>query len=142
MGTTITEMILGFIAAAVAVVAVHQSIIFVLNKAGVLPNKPWSMDPIGQFGIPTIVNSIFWGGLWGVVFAILHDVLPGNATWIKGLVFGLLIALISNFTLLPLIKGTPLFMGYDVKKIVGVLIVLSGFGMATAAIYDILRGTL
>lgn len=135
---TMSGLILGFVSAALAVVTVHQSIILLLNKAGVLPNEPWSLKPVPPLGVPAIVNGMFWGGLWGVVYVLLRDALPPDEAWEKGWLFGLLVALISNFTLLPIIKGSPPFMGGDVKKIAGVLIVLSGFGIATAVIYDAL----
>ena len=136
------DLLIGFLAAAIAVVVAHQVIVFILNQAGIWPAKPWSMAPTGPYQIPTIVNSIFWGGLWGVVYAIVHPYLPGNETWLKGLIFGLLIAVLSNFTLLALVKGQPLFMGMDGKKIAVVVTILAGFGTATALLYDRLRASL
>ena len=133
------DLLTGFIAAAIAVVIAHQVIVFILNRAGIWPAKPWSMAPTGPYQVPTIVNSIFWGALWGVVYVLVQSYLPGGQSWLKGLIFGILIALLSNFTLLPLIKGQPLFMGSDPKKIAVVLLILSGFGAATAMIYEKLR---
>ncbi len=135
----LTDFAYGFLAAAIAVVTVHQCIVLVLNKAGLLPSSPWSTKPIGPWGVPTIVNSIFWGGLWGTVYAGVHHWLPGSETWCKGLIFGLLMALVSNFTLLPLIKRKPLFMDMNFKMIACVLLILSGFGMTTALLYEWLR---
>lgn len=133
------DLLIGFLAAAIAVVIAHQLIVFILNIAGIWPAKPWSMAPIGPYQVPTIVNSIFWGALWGVVYALVQSYLPGDQPWIKGLIFGLLIAVVSNFTLLALIKGQPLFMGADPKKIAVVLTILAGFGAATGILYDKLR---
>jgi hypothetical protein len=129
----------GFLAAAIAVVIAHELIVFLLNTAGILPVKPWSTDPVGPYHVPKIVNSIFWGGLWGVVYAFVQSHLPGDQAWERGLIFGILIALISNFTLLALIKGQPLFMGYNGKLIVAVLVILAGFGAATGVLYEKLR---
>lgn len=134
------DLLIGFLAAALAVLFVHQSIVLVFNKAGWIATKPWSTQPIGPWGAPTIVNSLFWGGLWGVVYALIEKHLPGSASWIKGWIFGVGMALVSNFTLLPLIKSQPLFMGGDGKKIAAVLAILSGFGIATALLFDLLRG--
>ncbi len=132
-------LLLGFLAAAISVIVVHQGIVFALNKAGIWPAKPWSMAPIGPYKVPTIVNSVFWGGLWGVVFAAIQRYIPGDTVWQQGLVFGWLMALVSNFTILPLIKGQPLFMGSDARKIAIVLAILSGFGIATALLFRWLR---
>jgi hypothetical protein len=142
MTTAPLTLLLGFLAAAIAVVTVHQGIVFALNKAGVWPVKPWSTAPHGPYKVPTIVNSIFWGGLWGVVFAAFRPYIPGGAVWQQGLVFGLAIALFSNFTILPMIKGQPLFFGMDVKKMAIVLAILSGFGIATAVVFHWLRSSI
>ena len=40
---------------------------------------------------------MFWGGLWGVVFALIADQVPGRAIWLKGLIFGLLGPLLVNW---------------------------------------------
>lgn len=133
------SLLLGFTAAALSVLVVHQGIVLALNKAGVWPAKPWSMAPFGPLNVPTIVNSVFWGGLWGVVFAALQRYIPGDGPLLQGLIFGLLIALVSNFTLLPLIKGQPLFFGFDGRKIAIVLTILAGFGIGTSLILHGLR---
>ena len=139
MTTAPYTLLLGFIAAALSVVIIHQGIVFALNKAGIWPAKPWSMAQIGPLKVPTIVNSVFWGGLWGVVFAAFQRHIPGDGPLLQGLIFGFLIALISNFTLLPLIKEQPLFVGFDGRKIAIVLTILSGFGIGTALILHWLR---
>jgi hypothetical protein len=139
MTLDLVSLLYGFVAAAIAVLVVHQGIVFVLNQAGIWPAKPWSMAPIGPLGVPTIVNSVFWGGLWGVVYAAFNRFLPVGPVWQKGILFGLLMALVSNFLILPLIKGQPVFMGGDTRKIAIVLGILSGFGLATAYLYHGLR---
>jgi hypothetical protein len=139
MPLALKDPLIGFLAAAIAVVIAHEVIVFLLNTAGILPVKPWSTEPVGPYHVPKILNSIFWGGLWGVVYALIQSHLPGAQAWERGLIFGILIALISNFTLLALIKGQPLFAGYDGKRIVAVLLILGGFGAATGILYEKLR---
>ncbi len=143
--------LLGFIAAAIAVVTVHQAIVYVFaNYLGLFPptTQAWNMKPYGPLGVPTIVNGMFWGGLWGALFALIHDKLPG-AMWLKGLIYGLLITLISNWTLLPIIRKAlgvtnaaqiALFSGGDPKRMLAVALLLGGFGIATALIYSAIAG--
>ncbi|MFM9938827.1 MAG: hypothetical protein ACKVP7_04950 [Hyphomicrobiaceae bacterium] len=139
------NLLLGFIAAAIAVVTVHQGIVFVLTQIGLIKGTPWSLSPIKPWGMPQIVNSMFWGGLWGVLFAVIHDKLPGGAMWLKGLIFGLIITVISNWTLLPLIKGHVfgqpnqiLFAGWDPTRMLATVLILTGFGIATGIIYGLI----
>lgn len=112
---------------------------YILKNLKLLPEAtPWSMKPMGPWGVPTLLNSVFWGGLWGCVYAFVQESLPFATALEKGLAFGVLMAFVSNFTVLPLIKGKPLFMGFNIKLIASVLLILSGFGIATAMIFDAL----
>lgn len=136
----ISDLLAGFIAAGIAVLIVHEPIVLALKYGGFLPEAaPWSMKPKGFLRIPTIVNSVFWGGLWGMVYVLVKDFLPFQMDWENGWFFGLLIAVISNFIFLPLIKRKPLFMDSDLKMIGAVLLILSGFGIATAVFYALIN---
>ena len=73
------DLLRGIVAAAISVVTVHQVIVFVLNRLGLWPAAPYSTAPIGPLGVPTIVNSVFWGGVWGAVYALLSSVPAGRA---------------------------------------------------------------
>ena len=106
-GFSVRNLLLGFIAGAIAVAIFHQTIIYVLATAGMLPatSIPWNMKAYGPLGVPTIVNSMFWGGMWGALFGGIWDKLPGGAMWLRGLIYGLFIVVVSNWTLLPLIRA-------------------------------------
>jgi hypothetical protein len=134
-----SNLALGFFAAAIAVVTVHQSIVFILNETGLISRTAWSMAPHGPLAVPSLLNAVFWGGLWGALLVLLYDNLPGRGPLPKGLLFGWAIYLFSNNIILPLIKGQPLFYGGDVNQLLAVFLILSGFGMATAFIYSLLR---
>ena len=146
MQGTLGRIVLGFIAAAISVLIVHQGIIYLLTAGGFIPGRPWSMTlTIPPYGVPYLVNSVFWGGLWGVLFALLYNWIPGGMAWLKGLIFGLFIVVVSNWILLPLIKGQvfgipnqALFAGYNpTRMLIGALIV-GGFGLGTGLIYGLI----
>jgi hypothetical protein len=147
MQGTIGRAVLGFIAAAVSVVIVHEGIIYLLNAAGYIPSRGWSMTPaIPPWGIPRLVNNVFWGGLWGILFALVYDRIPGGMAWLKGLIFGIFIAVVSNWILLPLIKGQVfgitrppqvLFGGFDPTRMLVVLLIVGGFGLGLGIIYGL-----
>lgn len=141
MIVSIDDLLYGFLAAAIAVLTIHELLVMLFMYAGNLPQAtPWSLKPTGPWNIPTVLNSVFWGGLWGVVYVFISDLLPFTQIWLKGAAFGILIAVVSNFTLLALIKGKPLFMGFKFKLIAAVLVILSGFGAVTAVLFERLRG--
>jgi hypothetical protein len=146
---------LGFLAAAIAVLVCHQPVVYLLNAAGFVPFKPYNMDALktaptqlaalmtqaGFKGWPTVFNQVFWGGLWGVLFAFVHPILPGRLMLLKGIVFGLLVLLISNWTLLPLMRGEALFAGLVPARMFAGLCILSAFGAGTGFFYGLLRRT-
>ncbi len=135
----LTDALRGFVAAAISVVLVHQVIVFILNKLGLWPAKAYSTAPIGPCQVPTIVNSIFWGGLWGVVFVLTRHLLPDWPLAAQGALFGLLMLVFSNSLAVPLLKGQPIFFGFDIQKILAVALILSCFGAALALINEALR---
>jgi hypothetical protein len=149
MQTTVGRMVLGFIAAAISVLVVHEGIIQLLNAAGYIPGRGWSMAPaIPPWGVPRLINNIIWGGLWGVLFALVYGWIPGGMAWLKGLIFGLIIVVVSNWTLLPLIKKyvfgvtaareITLFGGYDPTRMGIVLVIVGGFGLGLGIIYGLI----
>ena len=147
MQGTIGRIVLGFIAAAISVVVVHEGIIYLLNAGGYIPTHGWSMTPaIPPWGVPRLVNNIFWGGLWGALFGLIYAWIPGGMAWLKGLIFGLLIVVVSNWILLPLIKGQVfgqgnqvLFGGWNPTRMWIVASIVGGFGLGLGIIYGLIR---
>lgn len=145
-GVSLKNIILGFVAGALATVTIHEVIKHFLVQAGYLPPElvPWSLEliktgPLAPFDIPSLGNDAFWGGLWGSVFALILGNAPVGSMTLRGAILGLLgPALIGKFTLVPYIKGEPLFMGGDVTLIGSVLLILLGFGAVTAWLYGFL----
>ena len=127
-----------------SVLIVHESIIYLLTQAAVIPGTPWGMQPIPPWNVPRLLNNVFWGGLWGVLFALLYNWIPGGAGWLKGLVFGLLIVVVSNWLLLPIIKGQVfgvpgqvLFSGYNPVRMLITVAIVGGFGLGLGVIYGL-----
>jgi hypothetical protein len=98
-------MILGFVAAALAVLTFHQGMIFALGKLGLVNAQVWNLAPVGPLKVPQIVNQCFWGGLYGAAFGVLWPYLP-RPVWLCGLAVGIFASLVSMFVVAPLKGGT------------------------------------
>lgn len=162
------RLVIGFIAAMLSVLVFHQPIILLLSKIGLLPvtSVVYNMAPLanapavvantlkgfGLTGWPILFNQLFWGGLWGVLFGAVHHRIPGGLMLIKGLIFGFLILLFSNWLLLPLIRGTLLglpnqayfanaFAGgaFDYMRLVPGLMIQGAFGIGLGLFYGLMR---
>jgi hypothetical protein len=86
---------------------------------------------------------MFWGGLWGAVFAAVVEAMPGRGLWLKGVIFGLLGPwFIGTGLLVPLIKGGPVLFGFSVPRMLIGAAIGAAFGLGLAIIYGVLRETL
>lgn len=131
----IRKALFGFVVGALSVLVFHQLMVLVLNLIGLVPNFPWRLNATGPLGVPAIVNSMFWGGLWGIVFAFVAGRIPVGNHLGRGAVFGLLGPwLLGNGILVPLFKGGPFLFGFaPMRMLIGALIGAS-FGLGLAVI--------
>src|SRR5262245_6009532 len=102
-----STLVLAFIAGALAVPVFHQLLFLVLNMAGVIPVPPFDMKPTRPLGVPALISISFWGGVWGVIFALtLPRWFHGAAYWIAAFVAGgVALTLVYMFVVAPLKSG-------------------------------------
>ena len=115
---SLRNVLLGFIAGALAVVTVHQTVVFIFGTMGLARGAAWSFEMTGPYGlwlgtpgefswrVPRVVNLMFWGGVWGSLFALIQHKLPGRAAWLRGLVLAVLMVVFANWMLIPWLKNT------------------------------------
>jgi hypothetical protein len=155
------RIIAGFVAAMLAVLVFHQPAGIAAKTIGLLPATwtPYNMTALnsalpavagalkslGFAGWPVIFNQLFWGGMWGILFALIHPMLPGRSMIVKGLSLGIVIA-IFNWTLLPYIQGSlrglpnqVYFGAGDPLRMAATLIFAVPFGLGTGLFYGLLR---
>jgi len=77
----------------------------VVGVFGKVP-RPFNMAPTMPFGLPVIFSQSFWGGVWGIVTALLLVKLRPPAL-VFGAVFGALALTFVAVTLVPALKGLP-----------------------------------
>jgi hypothetical protein len=91
----------GFIAGAIAVLAFQQGAWALLHILHRMP-PAWPMNRIPPWGVPQVFDLAFWGGLWGIAFALVVR-RPG---WLPGLVVGVLSVAVYFFVVTPLKGGS------------------------------------
>lgn len=114
MANPLGRAVAGFAAGALAVAIFHQGMYVLLARLGIpLQGVPWDMRPdVAAYGLPRLVNLMFWGGLWGIAFAWLGDRLSGPGWW-RGMLFGMLgPMLLGSWIVVSLIKGRPVLNGF------------------------------
>lgn len=127
----------GFIAGAVGVLIGHQIMVLVLYLAGFLPNAPYSFRP-NPWGVPAIINSMFWGGLWGILYAFIAPRFPaGWTTLLRGAVFGFIIhVVLGNWMIVALIRGNPMFGNWVAAGMLRGALIGTAFGIAVAYVHS------
>ncbi|HEY9548930.1 MAG TPA: hypothetical protein VIR45_05465, partial [Kiloniellaceae bacterium] len=124
---------IGFVAGFFSVLIFQMAAIAILQAAGVaFPFAAWSLEPVPPLAVPLSLSAAFWGGLWGVVYALLEPRLTARLGWLAGgLVFGALPVLVLWFVVLPL-KGLPVGGGFTLAGVLVGIVVHAAFGLGTA----------
>lgn len=134
------DLALGFLAGALAIVVFHQLTIFVLTQVGLIQGEIYSMRPVAPWGVPRIFNQMFWGGLWGAVFAAVADRFPRQWPLIlTGLVFGLLGPTLVAWFVVPPIKGLPIAVGWAPSRMLVSALIQVAFGIGAVFFFYYLR---
>ncbi|HEX6979308.1 MAG TPA: hypothetical protein VF342_08410 [Alphaproteobacteria bacterium] len=130
---------LAFIAGALAVIIFQQILIGLLYLLGVIPGGPFNMRPTAPLGVPQLLSSAFWGGLWGIAFAFAADRVPARAYWALALLFGAgLLPAVGWFVVQPL-KGQPIASGWQPARM-GLSVLINGiWGIGVAIAWRVLR---
>jgi len=127
------RVLLGFIAGFLGTIIVHQIALELLHLAGLTPRAAWSMQPVPPFGVPSVISLSFWGGVWGIILALVFARVRGAAYWIGAILFGAILpTLVAAFVVAPLkhqpVPHTP------AMAIIG-LTVNGAWGFGTALFY-------
>jgi hypothetical protein len=127
-------ILLGFVAGAVGVPFGHQLVLGLFHLAGLTERQPFDMTPTAPLGVPVWVSATFWGGVWGIPLALLlaRSASP-RGFWTTAFLFGLGPSLVT-WTLVPLLKGQPLFGGGDPAFIGGSLVVNFVWSLVAGAV--------
>ena len=124
--------ILGFIAGVIASLTFHQFTLWLMRMAGIAPFGPYNMAPTHPFGIPAIFSLAFWGGVWGVIFALVQRHFPrDNRYWILAFAFGAVFpSLVALLVVLPL-KGLPMGGGWHWQLLLTAFLINGVWGIGT-----------
>lgn len=133
---TSTRAMFGFIAGALSVLIFHQGVWWLFHLGGLMP-PPYPMTPVPPWSVPLTIDFCFWGGLYGLVYAL---VVPRLAMplWLSGLVLGLIATLVLWFVVAA-IKGRPIANGWNPRVMLVVLVIHVAWGIGVGLILPLLK---
>jgi hypothetical protein len=131
----VTKLFYGFIAGFFATLIFHQLTLAALWAAGVAPFGPFSMAATPPFGVPAVFSLSAWGGVWGIIFALVDNKFPRHSGyWMTAFLFGAILpSLVALFVVLPL-KGKPMGGGWHAPLMLTALLINGAWGIGTGLI--------
>jgi hypothetical protein len=134
------RVLLGFFAGAFSVLSFHQGLVGALHALSLpgleLARVPYDMTPVPPFGVPSVLNLAFWGGVYGCVFGLVAPKL-GTPYWLSGLFTGVVASVIGMFAVAA-IKGNPIGGGWELDNWVRSLLVNGVWGVGLGLIFPLM----
>jgi hypothetical protein len=127
--------LIGFVAGFIATLTFHQFALWLMRLAAIAPFGPYNMTATAPFGIPAVFSLAFWGGIWGIIFVLMHNRFPrGGGYWGTAFVFGAVFpSLVALLVVLPL-KGLPLGGGWHWQLLLTAFLINGVWGIGTAVL--------
>jgi hypothetical protein len=136
------RLLFGFIAGFLATLIFHQLTLGVLWFLGLAPSGPFSMAATRPFGMPAVISLACWGGVWGILFALIEGRFPRRGYWLTVFLFGAILpSLVALCVVLPL-KGKPIGGGWHPALLVTAFLINGAWGIGTGLIFQELSGWL
>jgi hypothetical protein len=138
-GDMTTRLCFGFLAGFLATLIFHQLTLALLWAVKVAPFGPFSMMATKPFGVPAVFSLACWGGIWGMVFALIDGRFPARAAyWLTAFLFGAIFpSLVALLVVLPL-KGKPMGGGWHPPLLVTAFLINGAWGLGTGLILKLL----
>ena len=130
-----TRLLFGFIGGFFGTLVFHQLTLAVLWGVGLAPFKPFPMAATQPFGVPAVLSLAFWGGVWGIPFALIDRRFPrGGGYWATAFLFGAVLpSVVALLVVLPL-KGRPMGGGWHLPLLLTAFLVNGAWGVGTGII--------
>jgi hypothetical protein len=131
--------IIGFAAGAIGVLVFHQGVILAMYLLGLLPSPPYSMKATEPFGVPQLLSSAFWGGLWGIALVCCMTAWrAADRLWVALLFGGVLPTLVGILVVTPLKGGDPAAR-LQVAMLLRGFVINGAWGLGAALSYRAIR---
>ncbi len=118
-----TEILLGFLAGAVAAFFVGQPVIWFLHHLGLTARHAYSTVQTAPLGVQAVWSRVFWGGVFGVGLAWFGTRYPLGVRHLVGTIaFIASVRTLADWFVVPMFYGR-VFVGWGLDPILTPLIV-------------------
>lgn len=131
--------IYGFIAGFLATLTFHQVSLWVLWEATIAPFRPYTMTATQPWGIPAVFSLALWGGVWGVLFAMIQGRFPrSKGYWATAFGFGAVFPSLIALLMVAPLKGHPLGGGWHWQLLLTAFLINGAWGFGTGVFLKLL----
>ena len=133
-------ILIAFISGFLSVLIFHQPMLIVLKAIALAPDKvtPYAMTSTSPLGVPRVLSLAFWGGIWGLILAVIVTWMRGLGYWLSGLIIGASGPSLVNWFVVQPLKGEPVGGGWAIPDIATALIVNAAWGLGTVILFRLL----
>jgi hypothetical protein len=137
---TLSQAAMAFAAGFVSVLIFHQGVWALYGAAGKAPGPSWNRAPVPPLGVPAVLSSAFWGGLWGIVLAwLLPYASPVMGYWPAAIILGALMTSLVALMVVSPLKGRVFAGGWKPGVWAFALSVNAAWGFGTGLFLWLLR---
>ncbi len=105
----ISRLLSAGVAAAAAIILVHQPLIWILKAIGIVTWRSFDLTPLAPFGIPAIVSACFWGAVWGpLIVAVGSRGATGRSHHFRAAIIGAVLTTAVGAALIALGRGAQI----------------------------------
>jgi hypothetical protein len=132
----VAKALCGFIAGFLATLFFHQVALALMWGMDFAPYKPFALTPTRPLGVPAVFSLAFWGGIWGIIFALIQGRFPRGAMyWVTATVFGGVAASLVAFVIVLPLKGLPMGGGWHLPGLLRAFIINGAWGIGTGLFF-------
>lgn len=130
---------IAFVGGFLAVLLFHQVMLAVLYWVKFATQPAYSLEPTKPLGVPKVLSAAFWGGVWGIIFALTPiNKLRDKQYWLGGVLFGAICPTLVSWLLVMPLKGLPVGGGWKFPGMVTGLLVNGAWGLGTILLIRLL----
>lgn len=130
---------IAFVAGFVSVVLFHQPMLSLLHALGITAARAYATRATGPLGVPQVISSAFWGGIWGSIFVLLSARAQRRPRYyIASVLFGAAVLTLVAWIIVAPLKGQPIAAGGNPAHMAVGPLVNGAWGLGLACLLDLL----
>jgi hypothetical protein len=95
-------------AGVITILCVHQPLILLLQRAGLVTWQAFNGDRVAPFGIPALLSACLWGAVWTLFLSRATRGLTGTPRYLRAATLGGVLTTVIGALLIALGRGTPM----------------------------------